>query len=79
MTKQMQWKKVWYGAYQCGPYIIEKTTNPTALRQWYVSGGSKEFSEALRHHGASNGGFVKLSVAKAAVAKAHDDVRKFNG
>ena len=79
MSLKMNWKNVWYGAYQCGPYIIEKTANPTALRTWYVSGGTSEFKTALRHEGASNGGFFKLTEAKRAVARAHDATRAILG
>jgi hypothetical protein len=68
------WKKARYGAYQYGPYIIERTSNPNALRQWYVRGGTAEFSEALRRLGAFNGGFFQLSRAKTAVAEAHGEV-----
>lgn len=50
---------------------IEKTTNPHALRVWYVcpsSGGT--VGAAAFSAGAGGGGFFKLGAAKAAVERA---------
>lgn len=62
----MIWHRSSYGRYT-SPLgdVIERTSNLTALRRWYIVGGISAY------RGGLGGGFFRLAAAKAAVEAAH--------